>query len=132
MPLKRYTDTITDQEVLALFASRKYIVDTTTGVVADRRGVPLHVTYGGRENGRAFKKQYHYVRLYYENYKRRALPVAQIVWMVATNSTPPEGFEFHHRDENPSNNAFSNILCLHPLDHDKFHPNRYFNSDPPF
>jgi len=33
----------------------------------------------------------------------------------------PQGFEIHHRDENPENNDFENLICVHQIDHNKLH-----------
>lgn len=53
--------------------------------------------------------------------KRKSMHVSQLVWMWGTNSTIPDGYEIHHRDEDPNNNDFDNLMCLHPIDHAKMH-----------
>ena len=53
--------------------------------------------------------------------KRRSCHVSQLVWMVNAGCPIPEGFEMHHRDENPHNNVFNNLLCIHKTDHPKLH-----------
>ena len=53
--------------------------------------------------------------------RRKSMHVSHLIWMWGTNSVIPDGYEIHHRDENPLNNAFDNLLCLHPIDHAKLH-----------
>lgn len=54
--------------------------------------------------------------------KRKSINVSHLVWMYHTRTTLPPGFEIHHIDENPENNNFSNLICVHCLDHLKLHP----------
>ena len=60
------------------------------------------------------------VDLYYEG-KRTSLNVSHLIWMWYTNTVLPDGFEIHHRDEDPTNNNFSNLIAVHPMDHVKLH-----------
>lgn len=53
--------------------------------------------------------------------KRKSMHVSQLVWMWGTKSVIPDGYEIHHWDEDPTNNEFSNLIALHPIDHGKFH-----------
>lgn len=53
--------------------------------------------------------------------KRISLHVSHLIWMWNTNSVFPDGFEIHHRDEDPTNNNFDNLIAVHPLDHGKLH-----------
>lgn len=53
--------------------------------------------------------------------KRASVHVSHLIWMSETNCVLPDGFEIHHRDEDPMNNNFSNLICVHPLDHNKLH-----------
>ena len=64
--------------------------------------------------------------------KRLSINVSHLVWMQHTNSLLPAGWEIHHRDENPYNNSFSNMLCLHPLDHQKLHARETDKEEVPF
>lgn len=57
----------------------------------------------------------------YHDKKRRSCNVSHLVWMQHTGRVLPDGFEIHHRDENPLNNCFSNLICVHSLDHEKLH-----------
>jgi len=52
---------------------------------------------------------------------RRSMMVSQVVWMWNTRCEIPKDFEIHHIDENFDNNAFSNLICVHMIDHQKFH-----------
>ena len=62
--------------------------------------------------------------------KRKSMHVSHLVWMWHTSATIPDGWEVHHRDEDPTNNNFENLLCLHPIDHAKMHPGT--KDDTPF
>lgn len=54
--------------------------------------------------------------------ERISIHVSNLVWMYFCGEIP-KSFEIHHIDENPLNNAFDNLLCLHYMDHrEKFHP----------
>lgn len=55
--------------------------------------------------------------------RRASVHVSHLVWMWTTNTVLPDGFEIHHRDEDPTNNEFSNLLAVHPMDHAKLHAN---------
>jgi len=55
------------------------------------------------------------------NLKRKSVNVSHLVWMDATRVLIPKDFEIHHRDENPLNNNFDNLICVHQLDHRKLH-----------
>ena len=52
---------------------------------------------------------------------RRSVHVSQLVWMWGTGAVIPEGFEIHHRDEDPHNNDYENLICVHRRDHPKLH-----------
>ena len=75
------------------------------------------------------------VDLFHQNW-RRSIHVSHLVWMVTTGQVIPEGWEIHHRDEDPENNWFENLLALHPLDHHKLHRSEeedtYIDDDLPF
>ena len=60
------------------------------------------------------------VDIRFEN-KRKSIHVSHLVWMVNTQMCIPKDFEIHHRDENPRHNIFTNLLCVHKLDHLKLH-----------
>ena len=60
------------------------------------------------------------VDLYYEG-KRKSCHVSNLVWMSRTGSIVPEGFEIHHIDEDPTNNNWNNLICVHSMDHVKLH-----------
>ena len=53
--------------------------------------------------------------------KRRSMHVSQVVWIAHTKQPIPAGFEIHHNDEDIMNNCFSNLICVHSLDHCKLH-----------
>ncbi len=53
--------------------------------------------------------------------KRTSAHVSHLIWMWHTNTVLPDGFEIHHRDEDPTNNNFSNLIAVHPMDHVKLH-----------
>lgn len=60
------------------------------------------------------------VDLWHEG-KRRSCHVSQIAWMIGAGQPIPKGFEIHHIDEDPYNNNFYNLVCVHSLDHPKLH-----------
>lgn len=60
------------------------------------------------------------VDLFYKG-KRKSCNVSQLVWMEATGQVIPPGYEIHHQDENPLNNEWDNLICIHSLDHHKLH-----------
>lgn len=62
------------------------------------------------------------------NKQRKSINISHLVWMYHTRMVIPNGFEIHHIDENPENNNFSNLICVHCLDHLKLHP----QSETPF
>lgn len=113
---KRKWKKITDEGVLILLKSGKYRVDTNTGTVYNRKGRPLkpfsHISS---------KSKHLFIYLFYNGDSRRGISLGKLVWMAATESTVPEGWEVHHEDGDPTNNKFSNLFCLHPLDHRKVH-----------
>lgn len=52
---------------------------------------------------------------------RVSIHVSHLIWMWNTNTVLPDGFHVHHRDEDPTNNNFDNLIAVHPMDHDKLH-----------
>lgn len=56
--------------------------------------------------------------------RRKTVFLHQFVWMFHTRYPIPDGFEVHHVDEDNTNNDFSNLVLLHPVDHTKIH-NKY-------
>ena len=70
--------------------------------------------YIGNEQG------HRYLRVYGSR-KYKAIAEHRAVWMMTTNSVIPYGWEIHHIDGDVTNNLFDNLMCLHHLDHDKFH-----------
>lgn len=110
---KGYTDKLSRQEVIDLFNSGKYQVCTQTGVVSGARGRPLY-TFTAKDS------EHLWVRLFHKH-KHITIGVSHIVWMVATGCVLPPEWEVHHRDLDPSNNSFDNLMALHPKDHRKLH-----------
>lgn len=53
--------------------------------------------------------------------KKLSINVSHLVWMFYTNCVIPEGWEIHHRNEDPTDNSFNNLICVHPIDHRKLH-----------
>lgn len=60
------------------------------------------------------------VDLWHEG-KRRSCHVSALVWIANTGEGIPTGFEIHHRDEDPMNNDWDNLIAVHSLDHPKLH-----------
>ena len=114
MPPNRYSDTLSDLAVLALFHKGRYRVDLEAGQVLSRHGKPLHVTRSGRTGN------YLFVRLYCVPGVIH-VPVARVVWLAGNDCPLPHGFEVHHLDGDPRNNGFSNLVALSERDHRKMH-----------
>lgn len=112
MARKHYKQLLSQKEVLSLLRSGRYVVNLSTGEVMNRMGTTVTPFYD--EYGRKF------VRLYGLD-KRKAIAVSRLLWMAATNSPIPRNFEIHHRDEDPSNDCWDNLICLHKSDHLKMH-----------
>lgn len=111
MTRKRYPDVLTQKEILRLLRRRVYVVDLETWEVTGPKGI---VTPVPDEQG------YLFVRLYWER-KRKMIAVHKLVWMAGSGRPVPPQFEIHHRDEDNTNNAWTNLLCVHKLDHAKLH-----------
>ena len=105
---------ITDTEILSLLINGTYRVDLETGKVYGRLGVEIVQESSGRYS------EYLSVRVKTRG-TRRKVQVSLLVWMAGTLSQKPMTWEIHHRDGNTHNNAFTNLLCLHPTDHRKLH-----------
>lgn len=105
-------DPITEARILDAILAGVVTVDTEAGTVS-ARGRELK-TFSNRTDRRRF------VRLHLDG-KRRGIAVARVVWMAATGQLIPDGFEIHHDDKDPGNDAWGNLLCLHTLDHRKMH-----------
>lgn len=114
MPETRYQQA-SQHDVLQWLANGVYRVDLATAQVFNRKGEELAPrNKGGR------RAEYWQIRLYHGG-KKITLGLSILVWIAGTNTAVPKWFEIHHRDENPGNNAFSNLLCLHCVDHRKVH-----------
>lgn len=106
---------MTHREIIDLFRDGKYSVCPDTGtVVSNKTGKPLSVKMGGRTE--AYPKY----RLFNKE-KHREIAVAHCVWLAVAQTPIPSGFEIHHKDRNPLNNAWNNLFCLFELDHRKLH-----------
>lgn len=113
MRRKGYTDKFTRAEVIELFNSGKYRVCLESGRVYHKSGRELY-TYTNE------KTDHPWVRLF-KRPKYVTICISHVVWMVATQTVLPGGWQVHHRDADPTNNAFSNLMALHPMDHSKLH-----------
>ena len=103
-------------KILWLLAEKKYIVCRETGQVTGPRGKVITPFFKKNDTTRHL-----YVRLYCNGMYVRSISLAKLVWISVTGRLMPNGFEAHHRDENPQNNAWTNIICVHALDHRKLH-----------
>lgn len=109
------------KDILQTIRKGIYAVNITTGTVNNVSGKEL--SFYQAEDGHLFVRLYH-------NGKRKAIAVHRLVWMCATKSTIPKDYEVHHIDGDPTNNTFENLMCVHKLDHRKFH--RALLNDVPF
>lgn len=111
MPRAYYQNQLTRQEVIELFNAGKYrIVDNQ---ICGRKGKPLYV-YTNK------KSEHTWVRLFAPG-KSRVVPTAHAVWMITTQCVIPDGWEIHHKNTDPTDNSFENLICCHPMDHRKLH-----------
>lgn len=110
---KRYEGQISDQQILDLLESGAYRVDLNTGDVFNKDGKQLKVFYG--------KWDRMYVRLYDGRRARREISLPKLIWIAGAKSIVPDGFEVHHRDTYKTHNNFDNLICLHRIDHQKYH-----------
>lgn len=115
MPRNKYKP-MTKREIIKLFRKGVYRVDLDTGEVFNGRGRKIKA----RRSHSALR---HWrVDLYDGETGKFATPfLHQVVWMFGTMHPIPKGWEVHHRDEDVDNNTFNNLICLHTLDHLKFH-----------
>ncbi len=114
---------LADLDILDGIRAGVFGVDLKTGEVTARGRVLAF--FSNRTDRRRF------VRLHM-NGRRRGIAVARLVWMAATLSLIPEGWEVHHNDEDSGNDAWENLLCLHALDHRKKHGRAEADTDVPF
>jgi hypothetical protein len=126
MPSKGYAYKMTHEHVLRLFQEGvKYRADLKSGVLySGRTNLPLF-TYTNRD------QDYLFVRVYDKPFCT-GIAVSRVVWMVGTGVVIPEGFQIHHHNEKPWDNAFTNLICLHHNDHEKWHQTQTDESYVPF
>lgn len=109
--------TISQAQILEIIAEGRYRVDTDLGLVySGKTGKEVYTWNRGKHP----RSPHKFVRLHYKG-KRIGIARARLVWMVANNSTIPDGWEIHHRNTDPVDDRDSNLLCLHKNDHKKFH-----------
>lgn len=104
--------------ILTWLGEGRYQVDIETGEVKNRKGHNLKTYFFNKD-----RRKRKYVRLRPAEDKKASIKISvhRLVWVAATGSYIPEGWEVHHIDGNPRNNAFSNLVCVHPTDHLKLH-----------
>jgi hypothetical protein len=122
MPDNNY-QLMTKRDLLNTVLTSSYKFDIETGKIFGQTGKRI-IPYPNDE-GHLF------VRIYWKG-KRKACAVHRLIWMAATRSSIPEGFEVHHRDNDTSHNPFYNLMCVHKMDHDKFHKEHFEENDVPF
>ncbi len=115
---------LTQKDILGLLRIGKYSVDFETGDIYGQGGKLLKSQTGNSE-------PYLYINLY-DTGKRIAIVVHKLVWMAGTMSTVPRNFEIHHRDLDPTNNSFNNLICVHKIDHAKLHSEYIEDDETPF
>jgi len=108
-----------DNEILELLLSKKYYTCPLLGVVfnkhahqlkpfsslnkyANHKFVALFGTFNGKKC-------------------RRGIALHRLIWMDKLKIVIPRNWHIHHLDNDPTNNSFKNLVCLHPEDHKKFH-----------
>lgn len=130
MPKKLYTVKLSNSEVIELFRIGKYTVNAEEGyVISSRSKEPLY-TFTNGFKCRNYGNQ-KWIRLFsYPGY--RALPVSHAIWMAVTQCPIPLDFQVHHRDLDPTNDAWINLVALHKDDHYKLHNNKEYTDTVPF
>lgn len=106
---------VTKQEILKWLRRNVFIV--VDGEVYTRTGRKLKQRINKRRRCEHGDPR---VDLCYKG-KRISIHVSHLVWMSNTDCVLPDGFQVHHRDEDPTNNNFENLIAVHPLDHTKLH-----------
>lgn len=114
MPKKTYTRRLTLANVRQLFREGVYYLGEDNQVISKRTKKPLFQYTNQTPTGTP------YVRLFSKD-AYGCFAISRIIWTVATGEDIPKGWEVHHRDGNPLENDFNNLLCLHPVDHKKVH-----------
>lgn len=117
---------LTQKDILGLLRIGKYSVDFETGNIYGQSGNLLKQLPIGPEGN-----PYLSLNLYDQG-KRINVMVHKIVWMAGTMSTVPRNFEIHHRDLDPTNNSFNNLICVHKIDHAKLHSEYIEDDETPF
>lgn len=103
---------MSDLDIFELLNLQAYTLNPDTGEINSNPRGRVKQSYD--EDGYAF------VRIH-SGKKRKNISVSKLVWMWMTRCLVPNGFQIHHRDEDRTNNSWPNLICLHQLDHRKFH-----------
>lgn len=112
MPRKYYTTGLTHDEILEAFEEGRYSANLETGEVFGANGKRLRLGRHGRQCER------YCVALFYKG-KTIHIPRAKLIWIVGTHSEVPAGFQIDHDNEDPTDDRFDNLICLHKIDHGK-------------
>ena len=108
---------VTKQDILDWLRARVFII--VDGEIYSRKGRRLVQRINKRKRCEHGDPR---VDLVYGGH-RVSVHVSHLIWMWHTNCVLPDGFEIHHRDEDPMNNNWSNLIAVHPDDHTKLHAN---------
>ena len=100
-------------EILEIFDQGLYSCDLEGGVVYCRWGRPLKPYFGNAD-------KHLYVRIHGKG-KMLAIALHRLVWIVGSRREIPGGWHVHHINHDVADCSFSNLLCLCPKDHLKFH-----------
>lgn len=117
--VRTFKGRLNHRDIIRLLREKKYRVKN--GKVQSKKGNRWCDLHEQNMNG------YRFVWLY-GNGKRRKIGVHSMVWMSVTHFPIPHRFEVHHRDLDKSHNLFDNLMCIHKLDHDKFHQEHHNNT----
>lgn len=101
--------------LLDLILSDKYLIDLDLGIVQSTITKKELYTFRNKRWGNHL-----FIRLYCGSY-RKGISVSRVIWIKGSGCLIPEGWEIHHINENPLDNRFENLCCLHPIDHKKRH-----------
>ena len=119
-----YKTKLSDEKLIELFDLGLYSANLAEGTIFNRWGKEVRWYKGNAENHR-------FVRIY-GNGGSRATSIHRIIWIVGCRTSIPVGWEVHHRNLDCTDNRFSNLFCLHPVDHRKLHSGMDLIDDTPF
>lgn len=122
METKRKWRKLSQADIIALFRQGVYTADLENGTISNGKGKPLRTYLGGKPDPNGEREDRLFYSLHYKD-QRCKVAVSVCIWLAGSGIPIPAGFQVHHRDQNPRNNAWTNLFALFSLDHFKLHGN---------